>query len=147
MGHTLYMARVRSKLRVAIKARGQNRAAAALDCEQEIGDGQTIAGGLKVNAREASEPETPEGMENGEEKKVGTTHSFRGRGGKGVEVSVGWGGSTLPRDLLAMRYQINGRGSHANLQLRHQSVPQLSRRVVRNSFETERKSPEHGTTG
>ncbi|CAM9112952.1 unnamed protein product [Ectocarpus sp. 12 AP-2014] len=69
MGHTLYMARVRSELRAAIKTQGQKRIAAALDCEQKKGDGQTIAGGLKVNAREASGLETPE-MENGEERKA-----------------------------------------------------------------------------
>ncbi|CAM9133217.1 unnamed protein product, partial [Ectocarpus sp. 4 AP-2014] len=70
MGHTLYMARVRSELRAAIKTQGQKRIAAALDCEQKIGDGQTIAGGLMVNAREAGGPETPEGMENGEGRKA-----------------------------------------------------------------------------
>ncbi|CAN0308696.1 unnamed protein product, partial [Ectocarpus fasciculatus] len=56
MGHTLYMARVRSELRTAIKAQGRKRAAAAVASDQEIDDGQTIASG----------PETPEGMDNGE---------------------------------------------------------------------------------
>ncbi|CAM9430536.1 unnamed protein product [Ectocarpus sp. 13 AM-2016] len=74
MGHTLYMARVRSELRAAIKSQGQKRIAAALDCEQRIGDGQAIAGGLTVNAREGSGPETKEGMENGEERKAAVGH-------------------------------------------------------------------------
>lgn len=145
MGHTMYMARVRSELRAAIIAQGQKRAAATLDCEQETGDGQTIAGGPKVDAREASGLETPE-VENGKGRKVGLANSSRERakGGRGYRRV---GAEQYPSPPVGNEVEILEQGSHAIYNRGTESVPQVDQRVVRNSFETARKSREHGTMG